>query len=82
MTQITNYENTPDRQARLHRVMAGMTTQYGIDIVCEKIAQLHDHKGVLEVRWRGPTDSHMARTLGTLWELNGEPADNIEHEVV
>lgn len=81
MTQITNYEDCHWRQARLHRVMSGMMMKHGSEPVCERIASLHDHKGILEVRWRGSVDEDMAYSLGHLWELSGEPAENIRHEV-
>ena len=81
MTQITNYENDTGRQARLHRVMSGMILEFGVEPVCERIARLHDHKGVLVVTWFGSQDDAMVGMLERLWEFSGEPKFNIEHEL-
>jgi len=81
MTQITNYENDIWRQVRLHRVMSGMIAQHDVEAVCNKIAKLHDHKGILQVQWIGDVNTDMAKTLSQLWEINNEPADSVQHQV-
>lgn len=81
MTQITNYEESSSRQARLHRVMAGMVAEFGVEAVCGRIQGLHDHKGTLEVSWYSSVDALMAAELGRLWEFVHELAENVEHSV-
>jgi hypothetical protein len=58
-----------------------MITQHGVEGVFAEIARLHDHKGTLEVSWIEDLDKEIALTSGQIWELSGEPAENVRHEV-
>lgn len=78
-----NSETEGDRLNRLHRVIGyvcALTNQSGNSLLLQKITNLHDHKGTLEVTWASIPSPEEKKYLSKAWESRiGDGADNVEH---
>ena len=83
--EVTAYEVAPWRLLRIERVIGyvcALGEHCGNQALLSKIAKLHDHKGVLNVKWhQRPTAGEkeiVAKAWGSL--IGDGAAENVEHE--
>ena len=76
-------DTEPFRLVRLHRIVgyiAALSDVIGRDVL-SRIAELHDHKGILQVKWRGQPSDAEKSLVSKAWQSGiGDGADNVTHE--
>jgi hypothetical protein len=77
-------ESETFRIVRLHRIVGyigALSDVIGHDVL-PRIAGLHDHKGVLTVKWRQQPSDAEKRLVTKAWESSiGDGANNVTHEI-
>jgi len=81
--EFTSNDDTSSRTERLHRVLgyvAALADHYNNTHVLNKLHGLHDHKGILEVKWtEKPTDGEK-EWFKQAWESQiGDGCDSVDH---
>ena len=79
-----NQATEPSRIDRLRTVwgyVVGLADHYGNRDLASKIAELHDHKGILVVRWKEDGTAGEKEFFSRAWKSSiGDFCDNVEHE--
>ena len=80
---VTNYEGSAIRDERLLRVIGyaqALADMLGLGDLREKVAQVEDDKGVLNVSWFNKPEPMEKQVLNRAWaSCVGDGVDNVEH---
>lgn len=79
--EVTNYQNVPRRNARIHKCIriASLIMGIGDDQMELLIQSVHDNQGDLTVTWHAEPTPRFKAAFRDAWKECGEPRANVLH---